>query len=308
MRPGLLLLLLLLGGCRSREPRFPVERVVLTGDTAVDNPWLGLEPQQVELLFTELLQHSGRFQLPEGPPQQGTPAGGAWRLTLELPFTREVLQGGEGRSQAEVGASLLLEQQLPEPQQYEVSGVGEAQVEGQGPVARRRAMREALQQALAQALESAVLQLADARRSDEELVQRAELEDERARDMALRTLAARRHPASTSLLVAQLQDGDIQVVRRAMGALVEMKARSAVPALIDMTKGRDVGFLREIVFAIGEIGGPEAEAYLFTVAQGHDQPAVQEAARRALDTLYASRKLGAAHRAAGDTGQTEEPQ
>lgn len=296
MRPGLLLLLLVLGGCRSREPRFPVERVVLSGDTAADNPWLGLEPPHVELLFNELLQQSGRFELPEGTPRQGGSAGGAWQLTLELPFTREVLKASEGPSQAEVGASLVLERQEPEPQQYEVSGVGEVQVAGEGPVARRRAMREALRQALAQALEAAVLQLADAGRSDEELVQRAEQEDERTRDMALRTLAVRRHPASTAMLVAQLQDRDIQVVRRAMGALVEMKARSAVPALIDMTKGQDVGFLREIVFAIGEIGGPEAEAYLFTVAQGHDQPAVQEAAQRALDTLHASRKLGAAPR------------
>jgi hypothetical protein len=306
MRPGLLLLLLLLLGCRSREPRFPVERVVLTGDTVVDNAWLGVEPQQVESLFTDLLRQSGRFELSEGQPRQGSPAQGAWQLTLELPFTREVLK--EGHSQAEVGASLVLERQEPEPQQYEVSGVGEVQVAGQEPAARRRAMREALRQALAQALESAVLQLADAGRSDEELVRRAELEDERVRDMALRTLAVRRHPASTSLLVAQLQDRDIQVVRRAMGALVEMKARSAVPALIDMTKGQDVGFQREIVFAIGEIGGPEAEAYLFTVAQGHDQPAVQDAAQRALDTLHASRKLGAAQRTVGGTGQTEEPQ
>ncbi|MGZ3460001.1 MAG: HEAT repeat domain-containing protein, partial [Archangium sp.] len=33
--------------------------------------------------------------------------------------------------------------------------------------------------------------------------------------------------------------------------------------------------------------------YLYTVAQGHDQPAIQAAAQQALDTLYASRKLAA---------------
>jgi hypothetical protein len=72
---------------------------------------------------------------------------------------------------------------------------------------------------------------------------------------------------------------------------VEMRARGAIPALIDLTKGHDAGFLQEVVFAIGEIGGAEAEAYLYTVAQGHDLPAVQAAAQQALDTLYASRKL-----------------
>ena len=63
-----------------------------------------------------------------------------------------------------------------------------------------------------------------------------------------------------------------------------------MPALIDLSRGKDVGFLQEIVFALGEIGGSEAEAYLYTVAQGHDQPAIQAAAQQALDTLYASRK------------------
>ena len=66
----------------------------------------------------------------------------------------------------------------------------------------------------------------------------------------------------------------------------------APPALIDLSRGKEVGFLQEIVFALGEIGGSEAEAYLFTVAQGHDQPAIQAAAQQALDTLYASRKHG----------------
>jgi HEAT repeat protein len=71
-----------------------------------------------------------------------------------------------------------------------------------------------------------------------------------------------------------------------------MNATSAVPALIDLVKDSNMGFVQEIVFAIGEIGGEEAEAYLFTMAQGHDQPDVQAAAQQALDTLDASRKLG----------------
>jgi HEAT repeat protein len=73
--------------------------------------------------------------------------------------------------------------------------------------------------------------------------------------------------------------------------LAEMKASAAVPALIELMKDREIGFAQEVVYAIGEIGGSEAEAYLFTVAQGHDQPDVQAAAQQALDTLDASRKL-----------------
>ena len=62
-----------------------------------------------------------------------------------------------------------------------------------------------------------------------------------------------------------------------------MKERRAVPDLIDLSRGKDLGFLREIIYALGALGGEEATAYLYTVAQGHDQPAIQEAAQQALD-------------------------
>jgi HEAT repeat protein len=159
------------------------------------------------------------------------------------------------------------------------------------PAGRQAAMRVALQSVLRQVTEAAVLQLGALERSDEALVQDLRADDSRIREFALRTLAERQHPAAAPLLIERLKEAtDAEGVRKTMGALVEMKARVAVPVLIDLSRGRDVGFVQEIVFAVGEIGGPEAEAYLYTVAQGHDAPAVQEAAQQALETLYASRK------------------
>ncbi|QRN93379.1 HEAT repeat domain-containing protein [Archangium violaceum] len=293
MKPGLLIVLvaLSLGACRSREPRLPVEHVTLKGATVVDNGLLAWSASDIQELFTGTLRDSRRFELLE-EDGKGKRVKGAWSFSLELPFTRESLKDGGTYTFAEVGASLSLERRGPESvQRYQVVGIGEVRVEGKAPEARRNALREALRRALAQVSEAASLQMVAADRDDAALLNDLQSQDERVREFALRVLADRRNPAAAPLLIRQLQEEDAQTVRQAIGALVEMKARAAVPALIELVKDREIGFVQEVVFAIGEIGGAEAEAYLFTVAQGHDQPDVQAAAQQALDTLYAAHKL-----------------
>jgi len=293
MKPALLLTacVLLLGACRSQAPRYPVEEVRLSGETLTDNSQLGMGEEQVRALFSQALKDSKRFDLLEdGRPKDLRP----WRLTLELPFTREVLKDDGRHTYAEVGATLVLERFGGElPESYEVVGLGEIKVEADSPAARRKALHAALEAAMRQVSESAVMQLSALDRDDPGLLQDLQSSDARVREFALRTLASRGHPAAAPLLIEQLKSNDADTVRRAIGSLVEMRAPAAVPALIDLSRGKEVGFLQEIVFALGEIGGAEAEAYLYTVAQGHDQPAIQAAAQQALDTMYASRKLGA---------------
>lgn len=291
MKPALLLTacVLLLGACRSQAPRYPVEEVRLSGETLTDNSQLALGPEQVRALFRQALESSKRFELTQGKepgPRRG------WRLTLELPFTRELLKDDGRHTYAEVGATLVLERFGGElPERYEVVGLGEIRLGAETPEGRREALHAALESALRQVSESAALQLAALERDNVGLVRDLQATDPRVREFALRALAERRHPAAAPLLIEQLKSNEAETVRRAIGALVEMRTPGAVPALIDLSKGKEVGFLQEIVFALGEIGGAEAEAYLFTVAQGHDQPAIQAAAQQALDTLYASRKL-----------------
>jgi len=268
-----------------------VAPVEVSGATVRDNALLGLAPEGVATLFTRALKASGRFDLKAGEaPPAGEPR--PWRLTLDVPFTREVLKDGDPRSFAEVGANLTLERFGGElPQRYEVVGLGEAPVMEDTPEGRQAAMRDALDAVLRQVTESAVMQLTAIDRPDDALVVDLRAEDARIREFALRTLAERQHPAAAPLLIERLKEtSDGESVRRTIGSLVEMKARVAVPALIDLARGRDIGFVQEIVFAVGEIGGPEAEAYLYTMAQGHDAPSVQAAAQQALETLYASRK------------------
>lgn len=295
MKPGLLIALmaLMLGACRSREPSFPVEHVSLKGATVVDNGLLGWAPSDVHELFTRTLRDSRRFKLLE-EDEKGKRGQGAWSLTLELPFTREALKDGSSYSFAEVGVTLAMERRgEEEDQRYQVVGLGEVRVEGKDAETRREALREALRRALTQVAQAAALQLTAVERPDAALQQDLRSQDDRVREFALRVLADRRNPAAAPLLIRQLGEDDPQRVRQAIGALAEMKARGAVPALIELVKDREIGFVQEVVFAIGEIGGTEAEAYLFTVAQGHDQPDVQAAAQQALDTLLASRKHSA---------------
>jgi hypothetical protein len=298
MKPGLLLVLmaLMLGACRSREPSFPVARISIQGATLVDNGLLGWASPDVHELFARTLRDSRRFELlgegDTGGKDKRAP--GAWSLTLELPFTREALKDGSAFSFAEVGVTLSMERRGEEDDlRYEVVGLGEVRVDRKDAEARREALREALRRALVQVTQAAALQLAAVDRPDAALLQDLRSQDERIREFALRVLADRRNPAAAPLLIRQLEEDDQHLVRQAIGALAEMKSRDAVPALIDLVKDREIGFVQEVVFAIGEIGGPEAEAYLFTVAQGHDQPDVQAAAQQALDTLLASRKLSA---------------
>jgi HEAT repeat protein len=303
MKPGLLIVLmaLMLGACRSREPSFPVARISIQGATLVDNGLLGWASTDVHDLFARTLRDSRRFELLGEGDKGGKDkrAQGAWSLTLELPFTREALKDGSSYSFAEVGVTLSMERRGEENDlhyqdlHYQVVGLGEVRVERKDAEARLEAVREALRRALTQVTQAAALQLAAVERPDAALLQDLQSQDERVREFALRVLADRRNPAAAPLLIRQLEEDDAQTVRQAIGALAEMKSRDAVPALIDLVKDREIGFVQEVVFAIGEIGGPEAEAYLFTVAQGHDQPDVQAAAQQALDTLLESRKLSA---------------
>ncbi len=260
MKSALLLTacVLLLGACRNQGARYPVEEVRLSGATLTDNSLLALGPDQVRELLRQQLEVTQRFEPTEGKSLgQNRP----WRLTLELPFTREVLKDDGQHTYAEVGATLVLERFGGElPERYEVVGLGEIRLDSETPEARRKALRAALEAALRQVSESAVLQLSALERNNSALVQDLQATDPRVREFALRTLAERRHPAATPLLIEQLKSNDADTVRRAIGALVEMRAASAVPALIELARGKDVGFLQEIVFALGEIGGSEAEA------------------------------------------------
>jgi hypothetical protein len=71
--------------------------------------------------------------------------------------------------------------------------------------------------------------------------------------------------------------------------LVALKETRAVGPMIDSARRRPSIYLGQIIFGVAEIGGKEAEAYLFTVASGHPDPEMRSSAERALSELQRRR-------------------
>jgi hypothetical protein len=111
---------------------------------------------------------------------------------------------------------------------------------------------------------------------------------------AVAILAQRRDHTTLDALVEVLDDNDTSLALQAVGALVALGDPRAVIVLTDLTHRKSPTFVRQIVFAVGAIGGREAEAYLFTVASGHSDPAVQQAAKQALQELQQRSRAAAA--------------
>jgi len=262
-----------------------VERVDVVAASVVDVPLLGTSAPQLQEELTRRVAAEPRLQLlgPGSRPPEGAPL---VRLMLELSGVREVVRPGHSGPEVEVAADLSVRRKSEAgSERHELWATGLARPAGETFEERQEAARRALEQALEDLVHAARTQLDALDKSDSALLRDLTATDVRVRDAAVDELAARKHPRAVPLLMERLQSEDATVVRQAMGALVEMRATQAVPALIDLSRGKDPGFQRELVFALGAIGGEEARAYLYTVAQGHDIPAVREAAERALQEL-----------------------
>lgn len=292
--PSLLIAACALGIACHREPPALVDKVEVSGPTVVDNTVLGLSPGQIQAELTEALRREGHFAFPkdgERPPPEAHPV----RFTLELAFTREAQKQGRAGTYAEVGATLTIARRSDEGfDRYEVAGLGELkEPESASAAVRQESVRKALRTALDNAASGAHLQLAALGKTDAQLVADLKSEDLRPREYALRVLAERHNPAAVPVLLEKLKSQDADEVRRSIGLLVELRDPRAVPPLIDLARGKDPLFLREIVYALGAIGGDEAEAYLYTMQEGHDQPAIRDAAKQALEELQTRNTHGA---------------
>ncbi len=115
---------------------------------------------------------------------------------------------------------------------------------------------------------------------DDEVVARLSRGDTRARTRAIEVAGARRIGAAVDALVALVPDTALG--SRATGALVAIGDPRAVGALIESAKERP---LLSIVYAVAQIGGKEAEAWLFTMSSGHPDAGVRAAATEALGEL-----------------------
>lgn len=113
--------------------------------------------------------------------------------------------------------------------------------------------------------------------------------DVAVRDAAVRLLVRLHDHAALPLLLPRLESEDLDVLRVVMGQLVELRDPASVNPLIEAASHKGPVFQREVVFAIGAIGGEDAEAYLDLVATGHDDPLIRASATQALSELRAHR-------------------
>lgn len=101
-----------------------------------------------------------------------------------------------------------------------------------------------------------------------------------ARRRAVEAAGARRLGSAVAALVALVPDTALG--GPATGALVAIGDPRATEALIESARERP---LVSIVFAVAQLGGTQAEAWLFTLSSGHPDPHVRAAAVEALAEL-----------------------
>jgi hypothetical protein len=149
------------------------------------------------------------------------------------------------------------------------------------------AVKKALEEATAHVVTSVGLQMAALEAKPSQLHEDLRSPDAQVRSFALARLAETRDPAAIPGLRAALKSDDADQVRRAIGGLVALQDVGAVPALIDAAHGRPPEFKREVIYALGEIGGADAQGYLYTLSQGADLEPIRAAALEALHELEA---------------------
>jgi hypothetical protein len=102
---------------------------------------------------------------------------------------------------------------------------------------------------------------------------------------AMRVTAARKLVDQVPTLVTLLSDEDEEIRDAALGALIELRDRRAVPALTKSKSMNDRREMRKIIDALATLGGREAADYLSFVADAHEEEEVRHLAKAGLERL-----------------------
>jgi hypothetical protein len=150
---------------------------------------------------------------------------------------------------------------------------------------REGAWREALRIALGEAAKALALDVRASQKSTEALVADLSEGDPRARERAVRALAARGARGAIKPLAERVRDPDPVVSGAAVEALAALRDPSSAVALIEAAQAGDAGATLRLLPVLVEIGGPDVEGYLLTLASGHADRAVRRAAEEALPRI-----------------------
>lgn len=282
----ILLLLLAVSGCKRNERLAWVDRLTVSEGDAAGSPWLGVGGNGLKDRTLAALAATDRIGvLREG---QQAPDDRTWSARVEVVYLRTLPPG-------DLQALDLPRQRAEVALQISLAKEGEQRIHGEGrgiqdyvagdPDVRAAAWSQALDAALEDAASQLSFHFDLSSKNETELVAVLQGTDSKRRDFASRILAERGSAVALPYLLERLDDADRTNQLRAVGSLVAIKDPRAVPRLIEATLGRDPSFVAQIAYALGEIGGEEAEAYLFTASTGHPETRVRQAAKEALAGL-----------------------
>ena len=286
--------LLCLALCACKRPAAPgaiaVGIVAVSEQGLSDKPEIGESSAKLRGELQEALEQSGRFAVKEGAPVTirleidravRTLAPSPMAAPGQLPAEREMAEVALNLEMTTSAASGDLDRLLAEGEARRPTNADDSL----DPAARHAAFDLALDAALREAVAALAEQIDARRKTDEQLLADLGSAEPRLRDYAIRVLADRRSPAAVPQLISRLSDDNPEVARRAAGALIAIGDRRAVRPLIEMTRKRRPEDVGPILYAIGSLGGPEAEAFLFTLESGAADEEIRRAARGAYQDL-----------------------
>jgi hypothetical protein len=278
---------------------------LVVGNIAVSEASLAGKPEiaeSSESLRTEVraaLEASGRFRVREGGPVRIQLEIDRAQRTLAPPAAFDPGKPLVEQEMADVAVTLEMTSTGAQGDVERLVAEGAARRptnadDSLDPAARHAAFDAALDAALRDAVAALDQQIEARHKTEDALLKDLTAADARVRDYAIRVLADRRSPAAVPHLIARLQDPNPDVARRAAGALIAIGDRRAVTPLIEMTRHRRPEDAGPILYAIASLGGPEAEAFLFTLESGAPDEETRRAAKGAYEDLVRRKKEDAA--------------
>ncbi len=293
MRRAAILALLAAVACKRSPPKgaLAVGQIAVSEAGLAGKPEVGESSEQLRKELGSLLEATGRFVLRDGGPVTiEMEIDRAQRVFAPVPLLEPNQNQPPEREMAEVALHVEMTSSGAQGDIDRLLAEGEARRPTNAddtldPAARHAAFDAALDAAMHEAVVALKDQIDARHKTDDQLLADLSSADARVRDYAIRVLADRRSPAAVPQLIARLQDPSPDVARRAAGALIAIGDRRAVGPLIEMTRKRRPEDVGPILYAIASLGGPEAEAYLFTLESGSPDEEIRRAAQGAYADL-----------------------
>jgi len=292
-RVALATVFLLIAGCKARPTGAPIVDLQIVDRVTgrLPDPKLEVPRVETERLAKAAVAGIGGFVFRDAVEGEQR-----WQLTVSVELSVE------GAARPDEGGV------VPKDKAYRAVGVGmrleaietkddlRPRYEAEALIGRNMGIFEPVVALHTEAIDAAAkyigVEIGLTKASDAELVAKVSDDDPLIQARAIRAARERKVAAAVPPLIAILESDEQhpEVIAETIGALIELRDPSAVGPLIDSARRRPPQYQAQIIFGVAQIGGKQAEAYLFTVASGHRDPRVRQNAKDALAELERRRE------------------